>query len=67
MRSYFAVNQDRRQGVFFFLPFLPKVKDRKSKGCDGTNTDKHVKRQSFLREVVDGWVGEFTSIISRGI
>ena len=67
MRPYFAANPNRRKGFFLFLPFLPKAKDRKGKGCDGANTDKHIKRQSFLREVVDGWVGEFTSIISRGI
>lgn len=67
MRLDFAVNQNRRQGFLLFLPFLPKVVDRKDKGCDGANTNKYVKRQSFLREVDDGWVGEFTSIISRGI
>lgn len=67
MRLYFAIDQNRRQFGLFFLPFLPKAIDRKDKGCDGADTNKYVKRQSFLREVVDGWVGEFTSIISRGI
>lgn len=67
MRPYFSANPNRRKGFFLFLPFLPKAIDRKDKGCDGADTNKYVKRQSFLREVVDGWVGEFTSIISRGI
>ena len=30
-------------------------------------SDKVKEHTVFLREVVDGWVGEFASIISRGI
>ena len=39
MRPYFAINQNRRQGFFFFLPFLPKAINRKDKGCYGANIE----------------------------